>query len=297
MADKTIVNYDELQQIRKRFETEAEEYAELNSRTRQMVDALESEWIGQGAEKFFNEFENELFPAMKRLHHALLFTSDTLQDVMKIFDEAENESAGLFKDGSLENADFGAGAFESIIGRIRPDLGAPGDLRDIDFGLDDFEVGDGGGSNPPGETPPAGDTPPGGGTSGSGSGGASQSETSSTEPTSSGGGGGSGSGSQGLQGELQMGTGSSRQGGTGQGSTGGGGSQAPMQDHVYQSSSSGSGGGSSSSPSSSSSSSSGGESEGSGIGGMVGTAGALGGAGAAAGAAKKALKGDDDEDE
>lgn len=299
MADKTVVNYDELQRVTKQFNTDAESWAEMTSRTLQMVHELESEWIGEGADKFFEEFHNVLLPALNRLHYALLFSSDTLQDVMKIFDQAENESADKFKEGSLNDEDFGAGAFGGILGGLPGGRTDPGDLRDLDFGLDDVEVGGSGGSGS-GDLPGGGSSSDGGTDAGAGSGQGGSSGGSSGDPAaetaSTGGGGGSGSSNQGLRGDLSnMGTGSSSQQSVGGGSTGGG-SQDAMPDHVYQSSSSG--GGASSTPPSQSqpASPSGSESEGQGVGGMVGTAGAIGGAGAAAGAAKKALQGDDDEE-
>ncbi|MCB2179499.1 WXG100 family type VII secretion target [bacterium] len=311
MAEKTIVNYDELQRFSKQFENEAESWAEMNSRTRQMLHELESEWIGAGSKKFFDEFENELMPALKRLHYALMFSSESLQDILKIFDEAENETANLFKDGSLESGeglegeDFGSGAFGTILGGLRPDSRTPGDLRDIDFGLDDVEVGGsgdtGGGSSSGGGSAAdagGGTTPPEQGASqGSGSGGSE--ETPTTEPMSQGGGGGGSSGgSQGLQGDLEMGTGSSSQKGTSSGGFTGGSTPGAMPDYQYQSSSTGGGSGASPSASQSASSppSSGEGSEGADIGGMAGAAGAIGGAGAAAGAAKKAFKKDDDDE-
>lgn len=312
MAEKTIVNYDELQRFSKQFENEAESWAEMNSRTRQMLHELESEWIGAGSKKFFEEFENELMPALKRLHYALMFSSESIQDILKIFDEAENETANLFKDGSLESGeglegeDFGSGAFGSILGGLRPDSRTPGDLRDIDFGLDDVGVGGsgdtGGGSSSSGGSAAdaGGGTTPAGQSASQGGGSGGSEETPTTEPMSQGGGGGGSSGgSQGLQGDLEMGTGSSSQKGTGSGGfTGGGDTPGAMPDYQYQSSSTGGGGGASPSASQSASSppSSGEGSEGADIGGMAGAAGAIGGAGAAAGAAKKAFKKDDDDE-
>ena len=103
MAEKTIVNYDELAKIGKLFDKEAEDVAGIETQLRQKAQELESEWIGEGADKFFNEFFQDVLPAVSRVKQACVMTSQTIRVVAQIFDEAEEETTKYFKDGSLED--------------------------------------------------------------------------------------------------------------------------------------------------------------------------------------------------
>jgi WXG100 family type VII secretion target len=218
MADRITLNYDELQAIAKQFSNEAEKYMQLTHITRQKVHDLENDWIGLGASSFFEEFEEELLPAMVRLQQALAFASETLLDIMKAFDQAESETASYFDEGTLEEGgevdlgttDFGASEFDSIPDGVTPPGSDQGGAPQAD--IDPAESAE----QPEEELPePVEETPP------------------------AGGGGGSG-GEQGLQGDLEMGVGSHSQTGSaaGEGSQSGGGSGSSMADHIYDSSSS-----------------------------------------------------------
>lgn len=277
MADKTIVNYDDLFQFEKRFQQEGEEYAALLSKTRQMVHDLEKDWVGLGAEKFFNEFEGEMLPGLQRLQEGLLFAAETLANVRKIFDEAENESGQQFEEGRLE----GEGAASGV------------DVSNLDFGMGDVQVGQPGGGAPAGETPPTGSE------SASESGAQESAPQEMPSPLESeaapggGGSGGSSGGSEGLQGDLEMGEGSSSESARQVGVSGESASEQ-MPDRVYQSSSPR---GAETPSQSSTPSTAEGEGEGQSGRGAAGAAGALGGASAAAGAAAKFINKDDEDDE
>jgi hypothetical protein len=218
-----------------------------------------------------------MLPALQRLQESLFFSAETLQDVIKIFDDAENESGNFFKRGELEGGD---GKISGI------------DVSNLDFGLDGFQVGQPGESIPPGGAPPSGSET----SEPSGQEGAPQEMPESTEPSpSGGGGGGSAGGSEGLEGDLEMGEDRSAQVSQQRGRSGGS-SQESMPDHIYQSSSA-RGAGTPTTPDKAGSPS---IPEGEGAGksgrGAAGVAGALGGAGAAAGAGAKSLKKDDKDD-
>lgn len=57
MGDKTILDYQNLAEIQKKFRVEAEELVNVTARLRQKVHNLQKDWIGQGAEAFFDEME------------------------------------------------------------------------------------------------------------------------------------------------------------------------------------------------------------------------------------------------
>lgn len=76
MADKTIIDYEHLQAIVQKMDAEGEVIAEILIRLRQDVHDMEREWIGAGANAFFDDMEMMVFPSMKRLtmHYFLLLT-------------------------------------------------------------------------------------------------------------------------------------------------------------------------------------------------------------------------------
>lgn len=100
MAEKTELNYDQLQGFIKAFETEAEEIQNLTKNTNSKVEQLHGgEWIGRGADKFFGEMHGEILPAMNRLVHALSTAAQTTRQIAETFNAAEEETQGYF--GSL----------------------------------------------------------------------------------------------------------------------------------------------------------------------------------------------------
>lgn len=246
------LNYDELGSITKNFKDQGEDMAQLHSTTRQRVRDLHKEWIGEAADEFFDEMETELLPALKRLSQALFYSQDVTNEIMKIIEDADEETAGYFKN-QLSGDDFGAGLFGEALNDLQG--GAPGA---DDFGAGKF--GEALGTVPTGDSSAPDDfgagkfgeaadhsTPiseqgssgaPGESSSSQGSNRESQksdkeqpTETE-TSPTGGGGGGSSSSSSQGLQGDLKkMGVGLSDQ--VAQNAASGSGGPTKMPDHVY----------------------------------------------------------------
>ena len=155
MAEKTIVNYEQLQAIVKKFNTEGEEIAKVLGKLREKVHHMQTEWIGAGSDAFFDEMEMEILPAVQRLSEAMLFSGKTLVDITKIFNNSEEESKNIFK-GDFQNVnlgatDFGAGQFGNLGGALGGSAaGASGsepNLGSTDFGAGQF-AGAGGPSDP-----------------------------------------------------------------------------------------------------------------------------------------------------
>lgn len=241
------LNYDELSTIAKVFKDEGEDVFNLHSATRQRVRDLYKEWVGEAAEKFFDEMENELLPALQRLSKALHFSQDVVCDIMKIVHEADEDTMNFFK-GDLSGEDFGAGAFQGALGNMPGGQTGSDDFGAGKFGeaVSGFSSGDlpGGGSSGSDdfgagkfkETLPS----QGGGASEGGQTGAEnpgksdknvKGEMTETQPTAGGGGGGSSS-SQGFKGDLKnlgVGMGQVQQNAFA-GNSGGG---NVMTDHVY----------------------------------------------------------------
>jgi len=132
MANIVQLKYDELTTVGKQFNTEGDDYAELYSTTRQKVQALYKEWIGLGADKFFDEMEHDLLPALQRVSKALFYSEEVLGKIARLIHETDEENASYFKNTLGGGDDFGAAGFESALGGGGPggaDFGAPGFVR------------------------------------------------------------------------------------------------------------------------------------------------------------------------
>src|SRR5512147_354147 len=110
MAKHLQVNYDESAKISKDFKDEGEDLTRLHLNTRQRVEDLRKEWIGEGADSFFNEMETELLPALERASLAMFAAQDVLDQVLKTIHDADEETTGYFgNDGDTGlSGDFGA---------------------------------------------------------------------------------------------------------------------------------------------------------------------------------------------
>ncbi len=110
MADQTIVNYELIEKYGKEFEDQADLVAEAISALRLKAQGLESFWIGQGAEKFFDEFYQEVLPATIRLQAAFLLGAEVLRKIINLFETSDQECAGYFSESALESGMAASGA-------------------------------------------------------------------------------------------------------------------------------------------------------------------------------------------
>jgi WXG100 family type VII secretion target len=98
MADKTQVDYDQLQSFIKAFQSEAEEYQALSKETNNKVEELHNGgWVGRGSDAFFEEMHNEILPAVQRLVRALQQAGQITREIAEIFNNAEEESQSFFR--------------------------------------------------------------------------------------------------------------------------------------------------------------------------------------------------------
>src|ERR1051325_9218732 len=97
MAGTTQVNYEEMNNIIKGMKNEEEQIMNLLKTTKSKVESLHNnQWIGQGADNFFNEMENTVLPAMARLAHALAVGSDVAQNIVNTIRQADEETQSCF---------------------------------------------------------------------------------------------------------------------------------------------------------------------------------------------------------
>ncbi len=244
------LKYDELNAIVKTFNGEGEDFAQLVTTTRQRLQDLRKDWIGEAADKFFAEMEQDLLPALTRVSKAHFLSQDVLMKVTKIIRETDEENANFFKNIFQSGDDFGASGFESALDGL--EIGGGGGLGG-DFGASEFESvleGVGGSGESGGEGGDFGPPPAAGlgAITSDFTQGIELESTNSDEKTpeaetpssGGGGGGGGGSGSQGLQGDLKnMGVGMVDQ--TPQANSVGSGAPQDLPDHLFGGAGSGSG--------------------------------------------------------
>ncbi len=96
-VDHIRADYDELSAIAQAFQQESQGVDALISRLQRCVDELEyGGWIGRGANAFYAEMHNDVFPALHRLANALLEAGDAVNRIGQIMREAEEAAAALF---------------------------------------------------------------------------------------------------------------------------------------------------------------------------------------------------------
>ncbi len=300
MGSKVQLNYDELRTAVKKFRNEGEDVVHMHSSLRSRVHDLHKDWVGEGADKFFNEMENDLLPALTRLSRALFYAQDVLHKIIQTIQAFDEDTVGYFKIdfsqvNSLNLGAFlaGAGIAGGIGGMAGGSLpgGLPGGLPGVEGSGVGVPAGEGlSGAATTDSMSGTGEPVPGSGAGSGQVGGVDQTSGAGGQlPGSSSGAGVGGSSSQGLPGDLQgMGGGVGSQGGGGGGGVALGGGSLPP-DHIYDGSSGA--GASGSSAQTAQAAASGGGSEGStGNEGNV-AAGAAGVAGSAAlGVAGKTIK-------
>lgn len=101
MSAKVIqVQYEQLQEIARRFEAQAETSQEMHQNIRQHVDSLSNQgWVGEGASAFFGEMEDDIFPALRRLTEAFEESIVVTSRISEIFRTAEEEAVHQFRTG------------------------------------------------------------------------------------------------------------------------------------------------------------------------------------------------------
>jgi len=90
------ISYDEMGQVAKTFNKNAEDVAQVSQRIKAAQDTLaQGDWIGQGANKFQGEMEDSINPSMQGLQQAMEEASQVSQNISKVMHEADEESANI----------------------------------------------------------------------------------------------------------------------------------------------------------------------------------------------------------
>lgn len=109
--NKIRADYEGLDQIAKRFGHQAEATLKTLRRLQQAVNTLkQGDWIGEGAKKFYAEFDSAVLPSMKRLQAALDHAGQTTNKMNDVMQKAEELAARqLGASGAGEGLSAGVG--------------------------------------------------------------------------------------------------------------------------------------------------------------------------------------------
>ncbi|MAT42804.1 MAG: hypothetical protein CL609_10710 [Anaerolineaceae bacterium] len=92
-----LVNYEDMKKTIDLFSGEAEQIQRLTQSISQQVEVLHRcGFTGKAADAFTTEMESLALPGLNRLREALWFGSESLREIVQIFEKAEEEAAVLF---------------------------------------------------------------------------------------------------------------------------------------------------------------------------------------------------------
>lgn len=97
MAEQTQLNYEQMSNIAKTFQEEAEAIQALAKDTENRVGELHGGgWIGRGSNQFYTEMHERILPSMQRLVSALNVAGNSANNICKEFHTAEEECKGFY---------------------------------------------------------------------------------------------------------------------------------------------------------------------------------------------------------
>jgi len=139
---KIQANYDDLAKAADHFSKHADHSEQLMRQVEGCYSSLErGDWIGVGAQRFFQEMQQLVFPGMKRLIRVLHDASSATKKISETLKQAEDEAGGLFRQGG------GAGSFAALASSIISGLSGDSSFRSMADNISRALGGGGFGSN------------------------------------------------------------------------------------------------------------------------------------------------------
>lgn len=91
------IDYDLIKNIGGSFRGQATAVQQTIQKLTRPIETLRGgDWIGEGATAFFNEMDNEVMPAMKRLQNAMSEADRVSKEIERLQHEAEAGITALF---------------------------------------------------------------------------------------------------------------------------------------------------------------------------------------------------------
>jgi len=168
-ASKVRSDYDALKQVAQSFSQQAAAVGQTLQQVRSQKETLQGgDWIGQGANAFYNEMDSSVLPTIQRLQRALDESARIVGQISQVMKQAEDDAARVLKG----NGSGGAGGGAAGGGGVIPGGAIPGGSGGGTAGGGGTPSSGGGGTPGGGSTPGGGGGAPGGGGGPAGGGGA-----------------------------------------------------------------------------------------------------------------------------
>jgi WXG100 family type VII secretion target len=91
-------DYDQLKTIQSMFSANAEALQDMNGNIKSCMETLKGgDWIGEGAQKFYQEMDGQVVPSLQRLQRAMTEAARLTQQISQLMKQAEDESSSCFK--------------------------------------------------------------------------------------------------------------------------------------------------------------------------------------------------------
>jgi len=110
MADIVQARLDDLENLAMRFIQQSECMQELCNAIVMTKNNLEGEWIGRGANSFFQEMDQDVLPGVQRLVQALGEAGSQTNQICRILSQADEEAAAPFRVEGDSYASGGGGS-------------------------------------------------------------------------------------------------------------------------------------------------------------------------------------------
>lgn len=97
MYNMLQLKFDELRIIVKGFKDSGEDITLIHAKTRDRVHGLNGQWMGEAADKFYEDMEDKHLPSLARVAGVLFSIQDVLLRVIKLINETDLETVGYFR--------------------------------------------------------------------------------------------------------------------------------------------------------------------------------------------------------
>jgi WXG100 family type VII secretion target len=95
-APQVRSDYDQLKNLQKSFSSQAEAVAKTTQNIRSIMDKLQGgDWIGEGAQKFYQEMNDQVLPTLNRMYKALDEASRATAQISQTMKKAEDEASSI----------------------------------------------------------------------------------------------------------------------------------------------------------------------------------------------------------
>src|SRR5579859_978220 len=117
MAAATVrADYDQLNQLASTFGKNADSCKQTLQNIKSNMDTLQGgDWIGQGANAFFQEMDNSVLPTLQRLVNALSSAQTSVSQISSIMKDAEEQAAKVLQGPGAAGGSIG-GATSGVLG-------------------------------------------------------------------------------------------------------------------------------------------------------------------------------------